>query len=144
MPTFKWDISETSGEANTTQDGSMVELSDLQPIKGAAWVIELPNKNLALVPVNGGVVEAKASGDEVKKASASGALGSLNTGRKFNETVILIVLIVLSAAFLAVVIQGVLYGTLDFQTFTNFVLALLAAFGFSAITKTIGKGNDSS
>lgn len=135
MTTFRWVITDASDELTPALDGGSVDLSDVRPIKGNGWDVEMPDDNLVLTPVDGGAVGANASGKQVKKASADETSSSLSVGVKFNQTVTLAVLIVLCVGFLAVVVRGVLYGTLDFQTYTSFILSLLAGIGLS---KTVG------
>lgn len=141
MATSRWDIEDASDEPMPTEYGGTVDLSGLESIKDTGWQVEQPDNTLELEPVFSGIVEAEAPAKKVNKASTDKTLGSLNNGQRFNQTVILTVLRVLCVAFLAVVARGVLYGTLDFQTFTTFVLALLAAFGFGAVTN--GRGGSS-
>lgn len=139
--TIKWDVEDASDEPMPTEYGGTVDLSGLESVEDRGWQVEQPDENTTLKPVFGGAVQTEAAAKKVKRASTDKALGPLKNGQKFNQTVILTVLRVLCVAFLAVVARGVLYGTLDFQTFTTFVLALLAAFGFSAITN--GRGGSS-
>lgn len=141
MATNFFNIDDASDEPIPTEYGGTVDLSGLEQIQDTGWQIEQPDRNLALEPVFGGEVKGEASAKEVKGASSDRTFRSLKGGLKFNQTIILIVLIVLCVAFLGVVARGVLYGTLDFQAFTNFVLALLAAVGINAVTG--GKGGGS-
>ncbi len=131
MATFKWEISEVSDESAPKQGGGDVDLSEVRLSKGKTWEVEIPDSTVAITTVAGGVVEAKVSGAEVNRAATNGA-GLLLAGRNFDRTVVMVVLVVLCAGFLAVVLKGVILGTLVFQDYTVFVLALLAAFGFQA------------
>jgi hypothetical protein len=141
MATDFWDIEDASDEPMPTEYGGTVDLSCLEQIQATGWQVEQPDSNIALEPVFGGEVKEEASAKEVEGASSDRTFGTLKGGLKFNQTIILIVLVVLCVAFLGVVARGVLYGTLDFQAFTSFVLALLAAVGINAVTG--GKGGGS-
>lgn len=143
MTEFEWDITDASDELTPAQDGGTVDIADIPPVQGDGWQISPPDQNLTYKPVYGGVVGTQAAAGQVNRASTGGALRSLNSSNKFTQTVILIVLGVLSVSFLAVVISGVVNGTLDFENYTSFILALLAAFGFGGMVgrKTAGAGD---
>lgn len=111
------------------QSGGDVDIKDLSVVGVETWKVETPDTTVVLVPQASGTVKPiKASAESVAGAPTDEALilRSLSADRQLFRVVILLVLTLLGVAFIAVVINDIARGKMDFQTYGMFILSFLA------------------
>ena len=141
MATFIWEIYDASDDSVPDQYGGEVELEEVQTIRGRPWEIQPPDPKVALEPLASGAVDInKGLIQEVKKASTDKTfnISSMSADRKLFRLVVLVVLVLLSFGFIAVVVNDVQKGNLDFQTYTMFLSSFLAGIGVGKVSKSSG------
>jgi hypothetical protein len=136
MP-FRWDIIEVSEEDLSAVDGGELQIEDFKITAIENWRIEEPDKTVDLRPVPSGTIERiDEPTKEPKVVDGKTSLGLPNGGKKFNQAVTLIIVVILGVGFLTVVIKDVFYGNLDFQTYMVGVTSFLAGIGIGYFNKS--------
>lgn len=130
MSSFKWEIEDATDEQTPVVGSGEVEIADLKVVSAQGWAVKESDKSLDIPSVQGGAVgDVDSSKKEDNASNATHGLGSLNLGRSFNQTVIIIIVALFGLGFLAVVVNNVWHGKLDFQTYMVSIISFLAGMG---------------
>lgn len=133
---FQWDITEVSEEIHSAVNDGEIQIEDLKITKIENWKIEEPDKTVDLRPVPSGTIERiDEPTKQIQAVDGKTSLDLLDGGRKFNQAVTLIIVGVLAIGFLFVVVKGVFYGNLDFQTYMVGVTSFLGGLGVGYFNK---------
>lgn len=133
MSTFPWSVEDASEEPMPVESGGEVELKDLSVVGGETWKVETPDTAVVLVPHAGGTVEPiRASARSVAEApptDGASIIRSLSADWKLFRVVVLVVVGLLGLAFVAVVVNDIARGRMEFQTYAMFIASFLAGRG---------------
>jgi hypothetical protein len=130
MADFKWQIDEASEVEISVEDAEEIKLDDVKVVLVKGWAVREPDGTVAITVVQGGTVENVGSAEKADVAAKeTQGIGSLNLGRTFNQTVILIMVVLLGIGFLATLFNGIWLGTVDFTGYMMVVFSLLTGLG---------------
>ena len=128
---FNWEIEEASGEDIPVRDAEEINLNDVKVVVVSGWAVKEPDETETLQTVSGGTVEKieKLRKPETAPSVSKQTNVSLDSGKKFNQRMLLLVAVLFGLGFLAVVTDGVIRGSLDFHGYMVTIAAFLAGLG---------------